>query len=308
MRRHFLRAAALLVGALSVWWGGVLLLNATVFSAENYLSDYLDALESGDRESAAALAGWDSPVLPVVSQSIAEPSVTGVRQIDSSTVELHATFVVAGERAGAVFTLAKASALLGVFHQWSFATPPVTVIDVDSDWTGPVLVGGVEAGNTGTVEVLVPGVYSIESGTPWVRYSPTSFQVNQPGDEHLLTVSALPTPALEGELEEAVSDYLDNCIAQGVLQPSSCPFGITIIDRVVGSPEWRISQVPRLMMRPDELGKNWLVLGKGGVATFSADVQSLFDGSIDRYTEPQEFDISGVITGVESVSPEFRID
>ncbi len=308
MRRHILRGIALLIGVVSVWWGGVLLLNSTVFSAQQHLLHYLEALESNEREIAAALSGWDGAELAVVAESISEPEVIGQRRVDPTTREVRASFMLGGEQTTSEFTVERAPSLLGVFHQWQFATPPVSVIEVRSDATTSALIGGVEVHDSGRLELLVPGSYVVQSRTPWVRYQPGSIALDKPGGSFTLDLRALPTAALEVELEGAVSDYLETCVAQKVLQPSSCPFGVTIVDRVVGTPQWRISQMPRLNIAPGGSDGSWIVTGEGGVASVSADVQSLFDGSIEGYAESLEFEITATISGLDSEKPQLRID
>jgi len=88
--------------------------------------------------------------------------------------------------------------------------------------------------------------------------------------------------------------FLDTCTKQKVLQPSNCPFGIEINDRIIGLPTWSIAKYPVVSLAagttafemPDTVGQAHIVV----------DVQSLFDGSLDTRDENVQFTVGLGVT------------
>jgi hypothetical protein len=72
-----------------------------------------------------------------------------------------------------------------------------------------------------------------------------------------------------------------------VLQPTSCPWGITIDDRIEGAPTWSITGYPAVELTPGE--RSFEMVATAGQAHIVVDVQSLFDGDISTRDEDVPF-------------------
>ena len=92
-------------------------------------------------------------------------------------------------------------------------------------------------------------------------------------------------------------------MAQEVLQPVGCPFGVSISDRVIGSPQWAVLDYPLVSLRLGSDRSSWGMVAVGGVVEASVSVQSLFDGSLSEYNETVSFFLDGVVRGTQTDEP-----
>ncbi len=61
--------------------------------------------------------------------------------------------------------------------------------------------------------------------------------------------------AFVDEVQRQVDEFLDECATQTVLLPTGCPFGETIVNRVVSDPVWSMVEYPAMTPR---------AVGRGG--------------------------------------------
>lgn len=308
MARRWVQNLALLAGVLSVWVGGVVALNATVFSAEDHVASFLDAVAEGDPQQVAAFAGEGEGVHALNSAEISAVEIVAHQTRGPQTAEVLARYFLDGEEATGVFVVERAPRILGVFDRWRFSPPPHSLVTVDIDGHPRAVLGGAVVGDGDSIELLAPGRYRIQGDSRWVEFSLAAVVVSGPSEPRTLKLRALATPALVEEVDQAVAEYLDECVSRDVLQPSSCPFGLTVVDRVAGAPAWEIIRSPRLTIKPTDTPGQWSVVGEGGAAAVGVDVQSIFDGSIERVTDTQEFSVHGIVTGIDSTNPALRLN
>ncbi len=83
-----------------------------------------------------------------------------------------------------------------------------------------------------------------------------------------------------------------------MLQPTGCPFGYLVDDRIASAPAWTIAQQPTVAIVPD--GAKWRVPAADAVAHIKVDIRSLFDGTIRHVDE----DVPFLVTGSISVLPD----
>jgi hypothetical protein len=82
-----------------------------------------------------------------------------------------------------------------------------------------------------------------------------------------------------------------------VLQPSNCPFGIEIDDRVTSPPVWSIAQYPEVALSGTE--SSFDMPDTPGQAHIVVDVQSLYDG--DKFTRDEDVPFSvGISVTIQS--------
>ena len=94
-------------------------------------------------------------------------------------------------------------------------------------------------------------------------------------------------PSFVERVQVQVNGYLDQCVAQAVLQPAGCPFGIEIDDKVVSDPVWTMITYPTVTLTPGETA--FEMPPTEGVAHISVEVQSLFDGEFSQLEEDRPF-------------------
>jgi hypothetical protein len=104
-------------------------------------------------------------------------------------------------------------------------------------------------------------------------------------------VEAAPTEAFVAAAQQAVNAQLDACTEQKVLQPTGCPFGIVVDDRISGDPHWSFAEYPQITVAAG--AESWVIPATRGDAHLEVDVQSLYDGSITRYDADVPFTMTG---------------
>lgn len=298
------------LGVVSLWLLSVLILNLTLFSAGGFVMSYLRALEAGDHSLAASRAGMtETPAItPLTGEALRESQVTNTGVLPSGDVVVQVSFELDGEASQSLFVVREGHPVLGFFQTWEFQQAPTATLELAIVGDSRVSVNGANVdvtrlGVPPRTQVLVPGIYEASLSTEWVEAEPVSVALTEPGGSDRLRMAVSPTMRLADSTTTALEDYLDECANEGVLQPASCPFGITIDDRVIGTPTWTILDYPdvQLSLSPDR--NSWAVSGKRGVAEVSVQVQSLFDGSIEEVTDVISFDVFGVVTGTSRDEP-----
>ena len=76
-----------------------------------------------------------------------------------------------------------------------------------------------------------------------------------------------------------------------MLQPTGCPFGIVIDDRITGDPVWSIEEYPEVTVQAGT--DSWVLPPARGDAHLEVDVQSLYDGSITHYDNDVPYSLIG---------------
>ncbi|AVG23123.1 membrane protein YvbJ [Pontimonas salivibrio] len=312
MRRVIITWAVALAGVVALWAGGVSWLNATVYSPQALVTDYLEALEDGDVLAASAIAGLEATpaVSPVAEAKLTSIAITGVQDTEDNRVLIRAEYLMADTAESSVFTLSRQGRVWGLFDQWEFSLTPTATIETTLTGLDRVIISGLGFPTEGSLNttVLVPGSYTVEAKTQWLETESYTAVVSEPASVWSVDLRAQPTSALLDEVNLALTEYLGECAMREVLQPSSCPFGVQVTDRLYTLPEWSISQVPAVSLAPTNDDGTWDMVALGGRATIDATLQSLFDGSLRSYSEVVSFGLTGDVTGIDSNSPALRID
>lgn len=288
-------AAILLTGSIAI---GVVI--ATTATPAAHVERYLDALARDDLVSAARLAGLQPPS-PMPLGDEGEP---GIRQIISSTGEADGTVTVVAEygtgqdAVRVPFRLEAAPPRVGFVPEWRFVSPPVVTFSVGADQHDRVAVNerhvvASRAGETVAVTIFIPARATVRLDEPLLRADPITLRAG---------LSA-PSPVLlmveaDARLERAVQRELDRqlaeCTTQRVLQPTGCPFGAEIDDRIIADPEWRLDDAPDLIIEPSDRAGIWSVRGEGAVQ-LAVTVQQLFDGAVVERDEAVGFVVRGEV-------------
>lgn len=298
--------AALLLGAGA---GAVGSLQRDVYGAGDFVSRYLDAIARHDVTGALAMDGVDDSAATDASRVLLRGDVLGVLKDvrvaavgpgASGSVVVTASFTLDGTPQEVVYTLRQTGARFGVLPDWRFEISPlaemaVTVahstafeangLTLDVRSTHPTADTGF--GADAAYLVLTPATYTFGHESRLLTAAATTVAAVDPGVSTEVTVTAEPNGLFTEEAAAAVGRKLTECATQRVLQPTGCPFGMVIDDRVLNEPEWSIAQAPTVVLTADTTG--WLMAPAIGYAHLDVKIRSLFDGSFEHIDDNVSF-------------------
>ena len=314
--------AALLVAGLV---GTIGALNRTVYSAGGFVEQYLDALARGDTVGALALGGvmpssaqlatWglseeqsaDLPETLLRSSvlggldNIELASATATPGLDDGTAQTVVfDFDLNGAASSMAFTVERSGTFAGVFNAWTFTVSPLAVLQVSVLHERVFTVNGLtldarahvaaDAPTTFSTSAaylaFAPNRYTFEHESAMLTAEKSSVSVTAAGPT-TVEVDAQPNEAMVAQVQSELNKFLDECATQTVLQPTSCPWGITIDDRIESTPAWSISAYPPVELSAGEL--SFEMGATPGLAHIVVDVRSLFDGGVTTRDEDVPF-------------------
>lgn len=197
---------------------------------------------------------------------------------------------------------------IGPAPTWRFAKSPLAVMnlavtgsmvfdvngfEIDKRQVSPE---GAEADPAAPVSLLVfsPGLYSVSVDTPISRTPGVAVLSDSPFRAIPVNVQAQPTEEFLRVVQQKVEEFLTSCATQEVLQPSGCPFGFFVLDRIASLPQWSIVRQPTVSVEPN--GADWSILSAEAVAHIEVDIRSLFDGRVRPVSEDVPFIVKGTIS------------
>lgn len=305
----------------TIRWGGVVTLlllafaatvvglNATLYSAEGFVRSYLTALARHDVDGALQLPG----VAPAGSASRelltadALGELTEIEHVTSTpgadgTMTLEFSFQLDGTAGSTSFAVEPASARLWFFDAWSFEASPTGILEVvpqndsEFDANGVTLEATNGAAAASAYHVLTPGVFALGHDSELLTADAERLIVLEAGSTTEATVSARANEEFIDLVQGELDALLDECATQSVLQPTGCPFGEAIANRVEEAPEWTIASYPVVTILPGDTPGTWRVPETPGTAHLVVGVQSLFDGTRSTLDEDVPFTIGYLIT------------
>ncbi|GAA4479775.1 hypothetical protein [Microbacterium panaciterrae] len=208
---------------------------------------------------------------------------------------------------------------IGVAPSWGFAQSPLAVIDFTIRGSDRFAVNGFEldrrqvaakgadASPLEPVPMLVfsPGLYAVSVQTAAATAGGIGVLADKPLAEVPLDVQTHPTDAFVKVVQQRVNDFLTQCATQQVLQPTGCPFGMTVPNRVTQPPTWSMVEMPAITLEPS--GAGWKIPSTPATAHIVVEVQSLFDGSIHEVDQDVPFHVDGTIQFLEDGSASISI-
>ena len=288
------------------------ILLATSATPAAHVQRYLDALARDDLVAVAQLAGLEPPIAMPVGDD-GEPSIHRiVSSVDAGngTVAVTAEYGDETDAALVTFTLQPAPPTLGLVPAWGFSTPPVGTLIVTADQHDVIAVNGqsvvaAAAGEPVAVIVFVPARVSVRVDKPLLTAPTQSARVGVVDGTTTMTLAVEPADRLQRTVQREVERLLAECAEQAVLQPTGCPFGISIVDRVVDPPEWRLDELDSVTIEPGNRAGVWSLRSEGSVQLI-VDVQRLFDGTITSRDDLIGFIVRGELTIVDR-QPQIRL-
>jgi hypothetical protein len=289
--------------------GTVVTLNSTLYSAAGFVSSYLDALTRHDLDGALDMPGVEHPAdaLPDLLVPDALGQLASYSLVSDEGVGDEHTLIFDVQFAGGIqkeveFWVEHTGQQMGLFSGWQFSRSPIGILQATPLHTADFAVNGVAVTSAdgpsqpSRFQVMTPGSYTLTHKSRFLEAKPTTF---------LALSSATVTPAeldirasdeFVTEVNEELASYLDDCAAQQVLQPTDCPFGQTMSNRIEGLPAWSMVLYPQVAIVPAPEPGVWLVPPTPAAAHLTVQVRSLFDGSLSTFDEDVPFDVAYSIT------------
>lgn len=291
-------AAALVSGIAAVAFAVAVAVTQT---PEAHVARYLDALAADDLPAAAALAGIEAgTALPLGDEGTPTTvRIVTAQERTEGRVAVTAVYGSEGDAATVIFALEPAAAIAGVIPQWRFVDAPVSRIPVGVDQHTDVRVAGRAVttpgpGQTAQVTAFIPAKVTVTNGEPFLDAASRSIRPVSATTPAVL-LAATPAPRLEREVERQLTELLDACAEQEVLQPAGCPFGRVITgDRAIDRPVWMRVGAPRASLTLSS-NPGRFVLDATATMRVEVAVQSLFDGAVSTLAEDVVADMTGIV-------------
>ena len=300
----------ILFGVLLLAFGGtVVALNTTVYSAAGFVSSYLDALARHDVSGAVAMPGVEHPAgaLPdllvpdAMGQLTSYSLVSDVADGDDHRLRFDVHFAD-DIRAEVEFAVEFTGPRLGAFSGWQFTRSPLGVLEATPLHAADFEVNGVAVSSADgpnqpvRFQVLTPGIYTLSHESTFLTAEKATFLADDSVGETAATLDIQASPAFVDQVNTELAGYLDECATQQVLQPTDCPFGQSMSNRIEGLPEWSIAAYPQVTIVPAEEGGAWLVPPTPAAAHLTVQVRQLFDGTLSTFDEDVPFEVEYEIT------------
>jgi hypothetical protein len=309
-----------LAGAVFAAWG---VIERQFYSPGAFVERYVDLLAEGRAADALAVPGVavssadleNAGLPPTASEALlrsaALASIGDVRVVsqeqDGDITEVTIEYKARGYDGRTTFAVERDGSI-GLAPTWRFAKSPLAVMNlgvtgsmvfdvngfqIDKRQVSP---DGADADPSAPVSLLVfsPGLYSVSVDTAISSTPGVAVLSDSPFRAIPVNVQAQPTEQFMSVVQQKVEEFLTECATQQVLQPTACPFGFFVEDRIDSLPQWSIVQQPTVTVEPD--GAGWSILPGEAVAHIDVDIRSLFDGRVRAVSENVPFIVKGAIT------------
>ncbi|MGV8881439.1 MAG: hypothetical protein ACOH19_04750 [Rhodoglobus sp.] len=299
---------AVVLGAFGIT---VLALNSTVYSASGFVLSYLDALGRRDAVGALEIAGdihlaeddQDASRQLLAASVISIPEkveVVADVATESGTHRITVGYDMDGTHNQSTYEIKPGTSVLGVFSGWSFVTAPVAVMHVsvlgDARFTanGTDLVSPTPNAPAPYL-VFTPSNFVLDHVSNFLEANDVTVTATEPGASIPTAVDVRANEKFVAAVQAEVDSALNECTTQQVLQPTGCPFGQAIRNRIVTTPAWSIASYPVVTI---EQGPNlqWKMPTTPGAAHLVVDIRSIYDGDVSTFDEDVPFQIGYTIT------------
>jgi hypothetical protein len=270
------------------------------------------AVDSAELEAAGLPASASDALLRRAALATLTDIEVGPEQVaEDGSIRITASYS-AGAFPGTTTFEVQRDGWVGVAPTWRFVRSPLAIMDVSVkgsmsfEVNGFVLdkrqvsPDGVDADPLAPVALLVfsPGIYSVSVDTPIAATRGVAVLSDTPLANVPVDLQAFATPQFVETVQQRVEEFLTSCATQEVLQPTACPFGFVVQDRIVSPPKWAIVSQPTVSVVPD--GAGWRIPTAEAVAHIDVEIRSLFDGSVSEVSE----DVPFIVTGSIAVLPD----
>lgn len=294
-------------------------LQRTFYGPQGLVMQYLDALASKNAAGALALpgvkldkaklkdAGLPAGSTAALLRSEVLPELTGITFVSDEDMGNGVHDVTFDYTSGSTEGSSTFSVVSDGPFNWRFDVSPISVINLTVKHSTQFSVNGFAVDtrqlvskdtkpkftNILNIQAFTGVDYTFKIKNKMLTSDSASVLASDSSQVAEAEVEAKPTDAFNKAAQSAVNAKLKDCAKQKVLQPTGCPFGVHVTDRISGDPKWSITEFPEIEL---EAGENsWEIPDVDGEAKIKVDVQSIFDGSIDHEEEDVSFTMFGEI-------------
>ncbi|WP_151199532.1 hypothetical protein [Cryobacterium sp. LW097] len=294
----------------------VSIVNQMVYSPQNQVESYLDALVAGDASAAVAIgdvdgSGEQGVLLTDKVLKATEGRITGFTITDVSTAGDTATVTadidLDGVKEDASYTLTKSGKTALFFDNWTLdpvwlptvsvsVAPGIESVDVN----GTVIELTSEVQESGYLEVLAfAGDYVIGSAgdAEWLAAEPQTVQVGMVVSSGSAQLKLEPTAKFTSSIDEQVAEYLAGCAAQKVLNADDCPIYVfdygTITDVV-----WTIDE-PAVTSLGNSYKNEWYLATEDRGSATVTYTNTDYRGQASPETATMNFSVNGTVKMVD---------
>ncbi|WP_460802001.1 hypothetical protein [Microbacterium sp. GXF6406] len=299
-----------------------------------FVSRYLDLLSTGRAADALRVpgvaidrdtleeAGIDAAASEALLRQATLAPLSGIEIVSEETADrittVTASYIAGGYPGTSSFQIEQ-DGWVGVTPNWRFVQTPLAAISLTVLGADQFAVNGfkidrrqvsgdgLDAVATDALPLLVftPGVYSVTVDTPISTSPGVSILADSPLTNTAVEVQTEPTAEFLEVVQNRVEEFLTACTTQEVLQPTACPFGLEVRNRIEGLPSWSIATQPQVSVTPD--GGQWVIPTTDAVAHIEVEIRSLFDGSVEQVSQDVPFQVNGTISILPDGSASIRV-
>lgn len=264
------------------------------------------AVDSAELEAAGLPATASEALLRAAALAPLKDAHVVSEQVDGEVTHVIVDYQAGGHGGTTTFDIEREGSI-GLAPTWRFATSPLAVMDLEVRGSMQFSVNGFEvdkrqvSADGAEVDPLAPlpmlvfspGLYAVSVDTAISATPGVAVLSDSPFHSFPVEVQAEATDEFIAVVQDKVEEFLTSCATQEVLQPTACPFGYYVQDRIDSLPAWSIAQQPTVRVEPD--GAGWKIVPSQAVAHIEVDIRSLFDGSITHVSEDVPFIVDGEI-------------
>lgn len=253
-------------------------LNATLFSPTHLAEEYISAISSGEYDKANELADPQideaqrvllaDQAAQAENATISNARVTSVQDAADGSKIVDVSYTINGSTVEDTFSMASTGKQYLVFPDWTITTPLLKQITVYATASVTELeINGITVTQDnaasyseyeGLTFYVYPGVYRASVADSTYLTSDTTTLDTYISSQGY--IEAEPTEELTEELQSAVDELLQTCVASTEADPDGCPFGMyTYSSSRYRNFAWSLATSPSI---------DYVYLGSG---TFSAD-------------------------------------
>lgn len=325
--RRSLRTDLTLLALIGVLLAGAFAATAAVvyerfYSPAAFAEHYLDLLGQGRSAEALEVAGVrigsaeiteaglpanssDALLRQAAMAPLTDVEVTKVVEHDGIH-DISVSYRAGGIQGTSTLTV-ESDGWIGIAPAWRFARSPLAVIDLTVRGAMQFTVNGftidkrqvsADGPDVDPLEpvpllVFSPGFYSITVDTAVAQAPGAAVLSDSPLKNVPVDIQAEPTDEFVDVVQSKVEAFLTECATQRVLQPTGCPFGYPVRNRIEGEPTWSIVMQPRVTLEPD--GAGWVIRRTPAIAHIRVDIKMIADGKIEERSEDVPFFLTGTI-------------
>lgn len=264
------------------------------------------AVDSAELEAAGLPADASEALLRAAALAPLERARVVSEVVEGDVAHVAVEYEAGGHSGTTTFDVARDGSI-GIAPTWRFAVSPLAVMDLEVRGSmqftvngfeldkRQVSVDGVDADPLEPLPMLVftPGLYAVSVDTAISETPGVAVLSDSPFQRFPVAIQAEATDEFIAVVQEKVEEFLTSCATQEVLQPTACPFGYFVQDRIDSLPVWSIAQQPTVAVEPD--GAGWKIVPSEAIAHIEVDIRSLFDGSVSHVSEDVPFVVAGEI-------------